>query len=132
MSQRAHDQSKTGKPPSGAQRLNRFVVPGVLLLLAEQDAHGYDLGVRLAALGFTENESDTSLVYRALGRLNKEGFVSAREAPGEGGPPRKVYSLTASGRGLLDEWRCLVEERVVVLSSFIERHDNLPHDRVER
>ena len=129
MSQGMCDHASAGQPPTGARRLNRFVVPGVLLLLAEEEAHGYDLGARLATLGFIENESDTALVYRALGTLSTEGFVTARETPGEGGPPRKVYSLTPSGHELLEEWRCVIEERVAVLSRFLERYSNLGTER---
>jgi len=115
------DHAASGLPPSGARRLNRFVIPGVLLLLAEEEAHGYDLASRLAALGLIENENDTALIYRALGTLSEGGFVVAREAPGEGGPPRKVYSLTSDGRTLLGSWRSVIEERVAVLTRFLER-----------
>ena len=125
MSRKTCDHASADPPPSGAQRLNRFVVPGVLLLLAEEEAHGYDLGIRLAELGFVKNETDTALVYRALGQLSKDGFVTARETPGEGGPPRKVYSLTPSGTELLDEWRCVIEERVIVLSRFLKRYSTV-------
>jgi PadR family transcriptional regulator PadR len=119
------DHTSTGQPPVGARRLNRFVVPGVLLLLAEEATHGYELGSRLAALGFIENENDTALVYRALGDLSSLGCITASEAPGEGGPPRKVYALTPSGRELLEQWRAVIEERVDVLSRFLERYSAL-------
>jgi DNA-binding PadR family transcriptional regulator len=105
--------------------LNRFVVPGVLLLLAEKSTHGYELGSRLAALGFIENENDTALVYRALGELSARGCVTASEEPGAGGPPRKVYVLAPSGRELLEQWRAVIEERVDVLSRFLERYSAL-------
>jgi len=119
------DHVGAGRPPTGARRLNRFVVPGVLLLLAEEPTHGYELGARLAELGFIENESDTALVYRALAALSAEGFATARETPGEGGPPRKVYALTPAGRRLLEEWRSVIDERVAVLSRFLDRYARL-------
>lgn len=122
MPRKMCDPAPAGRLPIGAQRLNRFVVPGVLLLLAEEETHGYDLGARLAEFGFIEHESDTALVYRALGTLSGDGFVTSRETPGEGGPPRKVYALTPSGRALLGEWNCVIEERVALLSRFLERH----------
>lgn len=122
MQRNTCDHASTLRPPCGAKRLNRFVVPGVLLLLAEEENYGYDLGTKLAKLGFVKNGTDTALVYRALAKLGKEGFVTAREMPGEGGPPRKVYSLTPSGLQLLNEWRCVIEERVAVLSRFLERY----------
>lgn len=119
------DHASAGQPPVGARRLNRFVVPGVLLLLAEEPTHGYELGSRLAAVGFIENENDTALVYRALGALSAQGCITASEEPGEGGPPRKVYALAPSGRELLEEWRAVIEERVNVLSRFLERYVTL-------
>jgi len=61
-------------------------------------------------------------------RLSKDGFVSVRETPGEGGPPRKVYSLTREGCELLEQWRCVIEERVEVLSRFLQRYSGLPTD----
>ena len=83
------DHAGAGRPPTGARRLSRFVVPGVLLLLAQEPTHGYELGARLAELGFIEDESDTALVYRALATPGAEGFATARETPGEGGRPRR-------------------------------------------
>ena len=122
------DHAGSGCPPAGAGRPNRFVVPGVLLLLAEQEAHGYELGVKLAALGFIESENDTALIYRALGTLSKGGFVLSRETPGEGGPPRKVYSLTPSGRALLGDWQKVIAGRVTMLSNFLGRCAELELD----
>jgi len=115
------DQPGSGCPLAGAGRPNRFVVPGVLLLLAEREAYGYELGAKLAALGFLESESDTALIYRALGTLSKGGFVLSRETPGEGGPPRKVYSLTPGGRAMLGGWQKVIAGRVAMLSNFLNR-----------
>lgn len=115
------DHAGSGCPPAGASRPNRFVVPGVLLLLAEKESYGYELGVKLAALGFLESETDTALIYRALGTLSKGGFVLSRATPGDGGPPRKVYSLTPSGRALLGDWQKVIAGRVAMLSKFLNR-----------
>jgi PadR family transcriptional regulator PadR len=125
MPRRPCEHASGGRPPTGARRLNRFVVPGVLLMLAEEESHGYDLGSKLATLGFIEQEHDTALVYRALGTLSEGGFVTSREAPGEGGPPRKVYTLTPAGRELLEEWRGVIEERMSLLLRFLERYSDL-------
>jgi PadR family transcriptional regulator PadR len=100
-----------------------------LLLLAEEATYGYELGIKMAALGFIENENDTALIYRALANLNKGGFVLFRETPGDGGPPRKVYSITPSGRELLHDWQNVIEGRVAMLSRFIKRCAELDTDR---
>jgi DNA-binding PadR family transcriptional regulator len=123
------DHAGSGCPPAGSARPNRFVVPGVLLSLAEEEAHGYELGVKLAAIGFIESETDTALIYRSLKTLSEGGYVVSRETPGEGGPPRKVYSLTPSGRALLGEWRKVIEGRAAMLSKFLDRCAELKPDR---
>jgi DNA-binding PadR family transcriptional regulator len=115
------DHASLHPPATSARRLSRFVVPGVLLLLSEGDTYGYDLGSKLAELGFIENEKDTALVYRALRSLSAQGSVTVREEPGQGGPPRRVYALTPVGRVMLEEWRNRIEERVGLLLRFLRR-----------
>jgi PadR family transcriptional regulator PadR len=48
-------------------------------------------------------------IYPILGRLTREGLLSARWNASEGSHPRKYYQLTASGRRVLDDmtghWR---------------------------
>ncbi len=109
----------------GSKRPNRFVVPGVLLLLAEEATYGYELGTKLAKFGFIDNEKDTALIYRALGTLSKEGYILYKEIPGEGGPARKVYSITEHGRLLLSDWKNVIERRVEMLSEFLKRYEEI-------
>ena len=48
-------------------------------------------------------------IYPILGRLTREGLLSARWNASEGPHPRKYYQLTAAGRRVLDDmtdhWR---------------------------
>jgi PadR family transcriptional regulator PadR len=64
---------------------------------------------RLAEVGVGEVKGGT--LYPLLGRLEERGLVVADWEPGEGGPPRKRYALSATGRRhLADEaagWRSL-------------------------
>jgi PadR family transcriptional regulator, regulatory protein PadR len=76
----------------------------VLAILAVQAAYGYEITARLREQGFTEIAEGT--VYALLVRIEKRGLVDVEKIPSEKGPPRKVYSLNASGRDYLDEfWR---------------------------
>lgn len=112
----------------GSKRPNRFVVPGVLLFLAEEATYGYELGTKLANFGLIDNEKDTALIYRALGTLNKEGYIFYEEIPGEGGPARKVYSITERGRSLLQDWKNVIERRVEMLSNFLKLYEEINLD----
>ena len=76
----------------------------VLAVLATRPAYGYDVTARLREQGFTDLVEGT--VYALLIRIEQRGFVDVEKVPSEKGPPRKVYSLNAKGRGDLEEfWR---------------------------
>ena len=76
----------------------------VLAILVVQPAYGYEITARLREQGFAEIAEGT--VYALLIRIEQRGLVDVERVPSEKGPPRKVYSLNASGRDYLDEfWR---------------------------
>ena len=76
----------------------------VLAILAARPAYGYEITARLREQGFSDIVEGT--VYALLVRIEQRGFVDVEKVPSEKGPPRKVYSLNASGREQLDEfWR---------------------------
>src|ERR1700759_767044 len=76
----------------------------VLAILAGQSAYGYEITARLRDQGFSDIVEGT--FYALLVRIEQRGFVDVEKVPSEKGPPRKVYSLNASGSDYLDEfWR---------------------------
>ena len=76
----------------------------VLAILSLRAAYGYEITAALREQGFTDIAEGT--VYALLLRIEKRGLVDVEKVPSEKGPPRKVYSLTASGHEDLDEyWR---------------------------
>lgn len=85
----------------------------VLALLASRPAYGYEITSQLREQGFADIAEGT--VYALLVRVEQRGLVDIEKVPSEKGPPRKVYSLNASGREHLDEfWRTwsLLAERL--------------------
>lgn len=76
----------------------------VLAILAVQPAYGYEITARLRAQGFSDIAEGT--VYALLIRVEQRGLVNVAKVPSEKGPPRKVYSLNATGGEYLEEfWR---------------------------
>lgn len=67
----------------------------VLAALADRERYGYELSQRLAAAGLGRIKGGT--LYPLLARLEESGLVTARWQPGERGPGRKYYRLTAAG-----------------------------------
>jgi PadR family transcriptional regulator PadR len=80
----------------------RGVLPqAVLRVLDDGPTYGYAIAARLAAAGFGEIKGGT--LYPLLGRLETAGHVSVEWRAGEGGPGRKYYEVTPSGRQHLAE-----------------------------
>jgi DNA-binding PadR family transcriptional regulator len=68
----------------------------VLEIIGRQETYGYEITRTLNALGFSDVVEGT--VYTILLRLEKGGLVEVAKRSSELGPPRKFYSLNASGR----------------------------------
>ncbi|WP_426244500.1 PadR family transcriptional regulator [Nocardioides sp. LHG3406-4] len=83
----------------------------VLASLTDGRLHGYAIGQSLAAHGFGLLKGGS--LYPALSRLEEAGDVEAAWVEGHGGPGRKEYDLTGSGRERLDRelasWQELAE-----------------------
>ncbi|WP_372968344.1 PadR family transcriptional regulator [Microbacterium sp.] len=83
----------------------------VLALLAEQPAYGYEITTRIRDNGFTDIAEGT--IYALLVRIEQKHLVDVEKVPSEKGPPRKVYTLNATGRQELEEfwktWSFLVQ-----------------------
>lgn len=84
----------------------------VLAILAGEPAYGYDITARLRDQGFTDIAEGT--VYALLLRIERNGLVGVEKVPSAKGPPRKVYSLNATGQEYLEEfwqtWDFLAEK----------------------
>ena len=95
----------------GAQRrteLLRGVLDLCLLAVIDQGpAYGYEMTRRLRDRGLS-NVGEGS-IYPLLGRLEREGLVETYRAASNGGPPRKYYRPSSTGRLALatgvSEWR---------------------------
>ncbi|AXH96096.1 PadR family transcriptional regulator [Ornithinimicrobium avium] len=68
----------------------------VLRVLLDGPSYGYAIIQRLAAAGLGDIKGGT--LYPLLGRLEESGDVEVEWRPGEGGPGRKYFALTAAGR----------------------------------
>jgi PadR family transcriptional regulator PadR len=91
----------------------------VHVLLAEEDAHGYALAQRLADVSLGRVKG--GVLYPVLSRLEADGVICAVWKPGDGGPGRKVYSLTDLGRAQLAEQRVRWQEFVTHMDSLLSR-----------
>lgn len=104
-------------------RMSRFLIPALLLLLAEKSSHGYELTERYAELGFTEANFDPGAIYRTLKILESEKLITPKWDTEKIGPAKKIYSITPDGRKMLSKWAENILKRKKIFEVFIERYN---------
>jgi DNA-binding PadR family transcriptional regulator len=97
----------------------RFLLPTVLLLLAEEPGYGYSLTKGLRELRF--GRVDRPSVYRALAQLERDGLVESSDEPGIG-QARRVYWLTEHGERALRAWMGVIKEERDCLDRVLRRY----------
>jgi len=109
------------------RRMGQFLEPALLLLLKQSPAHGYTLLNRLAEFGL--DFLTPTVVYRALRGMESQGWVqSTWDEEKTQGPPRRVYELTADGRGILHCCTAQLRHTRQVLTYFLALHGELASD----
>ncbi len=86
-----------------AEWLRGVLSVSVLAIIAEGDTYGYAIAQRLDEAGLGRIKGGT--LYPLLGRHEENGLIASRWQQGDGGPGRKVFSLTAGGRRELERLR---------------------------
>lgn len=76
--------------------------PALLLLLREEESHGYELMGRLAELG-VQVPPTTGWLYRSLRGLAEERLVTSYWSTPDRGPARRVYAITGQGEQHLED-----------------------------
>jgi DNA-binding PadR family transcriptional regulator len=79
---------------------------GILGLLALQPRYGYELRAAfLAVVGGEQNwDLKPAQIYSTLARLEQAGLVKAAGGGKKRNPEKRVFSITARGRGELERW----------------------------
>ena len=97
-----------------------FLLPAILLLLAEEPRHGYGLakGVHALQVGRVDRPS----VYRALAQLEADGLIGSSPETSQPGQGRRVYSLTEQGEHVLRRWMGVIKQERDGLERVLRRY----------
>ncbi len=99
-------------------RRDKFIDAAMLLLIARDAGHGYDLVERLKRYGF--EGTDPTKIYRRLRRLESEGLLTSEWRTESAGPARRPYRITPEGTDFLLTWESLVRKTIGAYSTFLE------------
>jgi len=103
--------------------LRGFIQPRLLLELARQPAHGYEL---METLDKNDDmiAADPGNVYRMLRSLEDDGLVRSNWDTSNAGPARRVYTLTAEGIEFLDAWVVNLREARKRIDHFLLEYED--------
>lgn len=120
-----HDAAPLGRPASRHTRFEvaaprHFLLPAILLLLAEEPRHGYSLakGVHDLQVGHVDRPS----VYRALAQLEADGLVGTAPEQTPSAQARRVYCLTEQGEHVLRRWMGVIKQERDGLDRVLRRY----------
>jgi len=103
--------------------LRGFIQPQILLNLAKQPTHGYELMEMLGQMGDLAS-ADPGNLYRILRSLEDEGVVRSNWDTTGVGPARRVYELTKEGLEYLDTWVINLRDTRQKLDNFLADYEN--------
>ncbi len=116
-----HGNFKPRDRASAVARHYSYYRPAILVLLLEHESHGYELLGRIAELGFEAR--DSASLYGVLRGMENESLVaSSWDTSAQGGPPRRIYAITPSGRQHLSDFAPLLEKQNRAIELMLERY----------
>ncbi|GAC1617280.1 MAG: hypothetical protein NVS4B7_09620 [Ktedonobacteraceae bacterium] len=104
-----------------------WLVPVLLLMLREWSSYGYELMEKMAAFGLSTMNAGT--FYRTLRQMEKDGMVSSSWDTSEGGPARRVYSITEAGEAYLKFWAESLDQYQNMMNTFFRLYTGQPTTR---
>ncbi len=99
-------------------------------MLREWSSYGYELMEKMATFGLGTMNAGT--FYRTLRQMEKDGMVSSSWDTSEGGPARRVYSITAAGEAYLNFWAQSLDHYQKMMESFFRLYTGQPSPRKQQ
>lgn len=107
--------------PEPEVRSRSLLRAAVLLLLRDQESHGYELMSRLSELG-VDVPPTTGGLYRSLRGMAEEGLVISYWSTPERGPARRVYAITERGEEYLEGSMAALVNLAHTVRGMLNRH----------
>jgi DNA-binding PadR family transcriptional regulator len=76
----------------------------ILAVLAQSPHSGYDISKRFEESVSCYWQASQQQIYRELGKMEQQGWVTFEKVPQEGKPDKKIYRMTEAGERELQRW----------------------------
>ena len=107
-----------------------WLVPLLLLLLRQWSSYGYELMEKMSTCGVAALNPGTC--YRTLRQMERDGMVSSNWDTSEGGPARRVYSITDVGEAYLNRWSRSLDQYQRMMETFFRIYTGQSAPREKR
>jgi PadR family transcriptional regulator, regulatory protein PadR len=107
-----------------------WLVPILLLMLRQWSTYGYELMEKMSTFGLAAMNPGT--FYRTLRQMEKDGMVSSSWDTSEGGPARRVYSITDAGEAYLNYWAQSLDQYQRMMDTFFRLYTGQPKSREKK
>lgn len=104
-----------------------WLVPILLLMLRQWSSYGYELMEKMSTFGLAAMNPGT--FYRTLRQMEKDGMVSSSWDTTEGGPARRMYSITDAGEAYLNYWAESLNQYQRMMDTFFRLYTGQPAPR---
>jgi PadR family transcriptional regulator len=104
-----------------------WLVPILLLMLRQWSSYGYELMDKMSTFGLAAMNPGT--FYRTLRQMEKDGMVSSSWDTSEGGPARRMYSITDAGEAYLNYWAESLDQYQRMMDTFFRLYTGQPTPR---
>ena len=94
-----------------------------LVILRTEPSHGYKLMKILDEFGFDQTKLGT--IYRTLRQMEDEGLCKSEWETPEGGPARRIYSVTDAGEEHLAAWVEVCKRCEDIMDRFFRAYTNV-------
>ena len=111
-----------GKCACKGDYLDKFIQPAILAMIHEKPAYGFYLLAEMESRDLVDKVDATGF-YRTLRKLEEDGKLSSEWQIEEGEKPKKVYTITDSGRACLNNWKKTLHEYIGLLSRISDAVD---------
>jgi poly-beta-hydroxybutyrate-responsive repressor len=99
-------------------------------MLRQWSSYGYELMEKMSTFGLVAMNPGT--FYRTLRQMEKDGMVSSIWDTSEGGPARRMYSITDAGEAYLNYWAESLDQYQRMMDTFFRLYTGQPKPREKK